>query len=224
LLHLGLFRQRAFSAGGCVAFVYGMALFGSTYLVPVFMQLALDLPPSQAGAVLLPAGLALAATIPLAGAWADRLPIHALVLAGVLLMTLSFALMLAVGVGTALWVIGAFAVIGRIGLGCVVPSLNLGAMRGLQPALVPQGSSAINFLRQLGGAVGVNLIGIFLGWRLRAHGVQPVDARGSAGQLAAFHEAFALLASLTAAAALAAWQMGVPARPATTLDAADGAQ
>ena len=42
--------------GGLVAFIYGMALFGSTYLVPVFMQVALHLPPSQAGAVLLPAG------------------------------------------------------------------------------------------------------------------------------------------------------------------------
>ena len=58
--------------GGTVAFIYGMALFGSTYLVPVFMQEALHLPPSQAGAVLLPAGLVLALTIPLAGRLADR--------------------------------------------------------------------------------------------------------------------------------------------------------
>ena len=61
--------------GGCVAFIYGMALFGSTYLVPVFMQIALHLPPSQAGAVLLPAGIVLAVTIPLAGRLADRLPV-----------------------------------------------------------------------------------------------------------------------------------------------------
>ena len=48
---LGLFAHRPFSMGGLVAFIYGMALFGSTYLVPVFMQEALHLPPSQAGAV-----------------------------------------------------------------------------------------------------------------------------------------------------------------------------
>ncbi len=65
-------RTAPFAMGGLVAFIYGMALFGSTYLVPVFMQLALDLPPSQAGAVLLPAGLVLAVTIPLAGRLADR--------------------------------------------------------------------------------------------------------------------------------------------------------
>ena len=59
LMTLGLFDYRAFSMGGTVAFIYGMGLFGSTYLVPVFMQEALHLPPSQAGAVLLPAGMVL---------------------------------------------------------------------------------------------------------------------------------------------------------------------
>ena len=67
LMALRLFDYRAFSMGGTVAFIYGMGLFGSTYLVPVFMQEALHLPPSQAGAVLLPAGIALAITIPVAG-------------------------------------------------------------------------------------------------------------------------------------------------------------
>lgn len=209
LLNLDLFGHRSFAMGGCVAFIYGMALFGSTYLVPVFMQVALALPPSQAGAVLLPAGLVLALTIPVAGRLADRLPIHQLVVAGVLLLALSFGLMLGVGLGTALWVITMWAVIGRVGLGFVLPSLNLGAMRGLPAPLIAQGSSTVNFLRQLGGAVGVSLIGIFLEWRLHVHGagLAAADAAAAAGQVQAFHESFALLAVITAAASIAAWFM-----------------
>jgi EmrB/QacA subfamily drug resistance transporter len=208
LLALALFTHRTFAMGGCVAFIYGMALFGSTYLLPVFMQIALQLPPSQAGAVLLPAGIVLAVTIPIAGRLADRLPIHRLVMTGLLLLALSFALMLGVGLGTALLIITLWATVGRIGLGFVLPSLNLGAMRGLESALISQGASTINFLRQLGGAVGVSLIGIFLEWRLRAHGVA-LGAQGNAGggQVLAFHESFALLAAITAAASLAAWRM-----------------
>jgi len=61
LIRLELFTHPAFARGAIVAFVYGSALFGSTYLLPVFMQMALALPPSQAGAVLLPAGIVLAA-------------------------------------------------------------------------------------------------------------------------------------------------------------------
>jgi EmrB/QacA subfamily drug resistance transporter len=204
LLDLTLFRRRSFAMGSLVAFIYGMALFGSTYLVPVFMQLALQLPPSQAGAVLFPAGLVLAFTIPLAGRLADRFPIHRLVMAGLLLLALSFALMLSVGLGTALWVLMIWTAVGRIGLGFVLPSLNLAAMRSLEMNLVTQGSSTINFMRQLGGAVGVNLIGIFLQWRLSAHGVTTADAANAAAQLPAFHEAFAVLALVTGAAILAA--------------------
>ena len=206
LMRLALFSHRTFAMGGLVAFIYGMALFGSTYLVPVFMQIALALPPSQAGAVLLPAGLVLAVTIPLAGRLADRLPVSRLVAGGLLLLAASFVLMVFVGAATALWVITLFAVVGRIGLGFVLPSLNLGAMRGLPDDLISQGSSSINFLRQLGGAVGVSLAGIVLEWRLR---VQPDD------RLHAFHETFVLLGLITGLAMVrrGAWEPRCPHAP-----------
>lgn len=210
LMDLTLFGNRRFAMGAWVAFIYGMALFGSTYLVPVFMQVALHLPPSQAGAVLLPAGIVLALTIPLVGRLADSLPLHRLVLAGVLLMALSFALMLGVSIGTGLAWIALWAIVGRIGLGFVLPSLNLAAMRGLEKAQITQGSSTINFIRQLGGAVGVSLIGIVLEWRLTVHGAALAAGGAPEGQLRAFHEAFALLALVTFAASFAAWRMKAP--------------
>ena len=199
LMALGLFEYRIFAMGGCVAFIYGMGLFGSTYLVPVFMQIALKLPPSQAGAVLLPAGVVLALTIPVAGRLADRVAVNRLVSVGLALLSASFLLMIGVGPATALGLITLWAVIGRIGLGFVLPSLNLGAMRGLPDVLISQGSSTINFMRQLGGAVGIGLVGNVLEWRLSTH-------RDNA--LLAFHETFALIGALTALAIGAAWLMG----------------
>lgn len=214
LLPLALFGSPVFSAAGVVAFVYGAGLFGSTYLLPLFMLEALHLPPSQVGAVLLPAGLALALTIPLAGRRADRQPVYRAITAGLAVMALSFVLMLGVGPGSAMaWVL-AWAVLGRIGLGFVIPSLNLGAMRGLPPPQIPAGAGTINFLRQLGGAIGVNLVGIVLAWRWQAHG-QRMPAPEAL--LRAFHEVFMLMALLTAAAALAAWRM----RPAIGPDRPD---
>ena len=210
LMTLGLFAHRPFSMGGLVAFIYGMALFGSTYLVPVFMQEALHLPPSQAGAVLLPAGIALAITIPLAGRLADRLAVSKLVSFGLLLLSASFFVMLSVSTGTALVLIMLWAVIGRIGLGFVLPSLNLGSMHGLPDIFIAQGSSTINFLRQLGGAVGVGLVGNVLEWRLRTHPAQP---------LTAYHETFALIGAITACAVVAAVFM----RPVAPQEAAPNA-
>jgi len=196
LMRLELFAHRRFALGAVVAFVYGAALFGSTYLLPVFMQVALTLPPSQAGAVLLPAGIVLAITIPLVGRMATPASRAAFIFAGLVLLAASFAAMLVVGVGTALLVMTGFAVLGRIGLGCILPSLNLAAMEGVESTLVAQGTSLINLLRQLGGASGVSLTGVFLAWRL--------DVAGSPTSVRAFHEAFILLAAMTAIAALAA--------------------
>jgi EmrB/QacA subfamily drug resistance transporter len=204
LLNLRLFRSRPFAMGGVVAFIYGMGLFGSTYLVPVFMQTALHFPPSQAGAALMPAGLVLALTIHVGGRLADRVPPHALVAAGLTLLALSFALMATVGMGTALWVLMLWAVVGRIGLGFVLPSLTLGAMPGLGAEAVPQAASAISFLRQLGGAAGVSLVGIFLEWRLRTR-----TAAGAA-ELSAYADTFWLVAVLSAVATLAALRMRPP--------------
>ncbi|RYE78409.1 MAG: MFS transporter, partial [Oxalobacteraceae bacterium] len=62
LMNMTLFRYPQFAMGALVAFIYGMGLFGSTYLLPVYMQLGLHYLPSQAGLVLLPAGAVLAVT------------------------------------------------------------------------------------------------------------------------------------------------------------------
>jgi EmrB/QacA subfamily drug resistance transporter len=204
LMNLRLFRSRPFAMASLVAFIYGMGLFGSTYLVPVFMQTALQFPPSQAGAVLLPAGLVLAGTIPIAGRLADRIEPHVLVTVGLTLLALSFALMTSVGPGTVLWVLMLWTVVGRIGLGFVLPSLTLGAVPGLEADAIPQAASVISFLRQLGGAAGVSLVGVFLEWRLRVHA-----ASGEAA-LAGFADTFWLVAGLSALATLAALRMRLP--------------
>lgn len=207
LMNLSLFGHRQFAMGGIVAFIYGTALFGSTYLLPVYMQLALGLSASYVGTLMLPAGLVLALTIALVGRLADRQPAHRLVTFGLTLLSLSFLLMLTADLQTALWVLVAFATVGRIGLGFVLPSLNLGAMRGLDRALIPQGSSVINFIRTLGGSVGVSLCGIVLEWRIAAHGDSLANAASSPARLAAFNETFVMLALLCALAGVAAWRL-----------------
>jgi predicted MFS family arabinose efflux permease len=208
LMNLALFDHRAFAMGSIVAFIYGMALFGSTYLLPLYMRLGLMLSASHVGTVLLPAGLVLAVTIPLVGRLADRQPTYLLVSIGLALLATSFALMGTVGLmAGSLWVLGAWAILGRIGLGFILPSLNSGSLRGLHKDLLPQGSSAINFLRTLGGAVGVSVCGIVLEWRLAVHGDALTNPASSPARLAAFNESFALLAVLCALALAAAWRL-----------------
>ena len=207
LMELGLFRYRTFAMGSIVAFIYGTALFGSTYLLPVFMQMGLQLSASHVGTILLPAGAVLALTIPLVGRLADRQPTQWLVCTGLFLLALSFALMVLIDLQSPLWWLVAFAILGRIGLGFILPSLNLGAMRPLDKSLISQGSSTIGFLRMLGGAAGVSLCGIVVEWRLAAHGVALAGSASSPARIAAFSESFLMLAALCLLALVAAWQL-----------------
>ena len=213
LMNLDLFTYRQFAMGSIVAFIYGTALFGSTYLLPVYMQMGLMLSPSYVGTILLPAGLVLAGTIAIVGRMADRQPTYLLVSIGLALLSASFALMVSISQSSSIrWLVG-FAILGRIGLGFILPSLNLGSMRGVDRGLIPQGSSVINFVRMLGGAVGVSLCGILLEWRLTAHGDTLTNATSSAQRLAAFDEVFVALAALCALAVVAAWQLRDHATP-----------
>jgi EmrB/QacA subfamily drug resistance transporter len=209
LLPRGLFRQGAIGAASLVALFYGMALFGSTYLVPVFMQTALHLPPSLAGSVFFPAGLMLALTNPVTGRIADHVPAHRLISTGMLMVALSFAGMCWVNTGTALVVITAWAVLGRIGMGVALPPLTLGALRGIGKEWISHGASTIIFARHLGGAIGVSLVGVTLEWRLQEHGVNglPDNSSEHLSQLTAFHEVFLMLAATMGLAMLAGWRV-----------------
>lgn len=208
LMNMRLYRYRQFTMGALVAFIYGMGLFGSTYLLPVYMQMALQYSPTHAGLVLLPAGIVLALVIPLAGRLADRWSPHLLVTVGLGLLTLSFGLMTSGSAATTFLTLAVWAVIGRAGLGFVLPALSLGSMRGLDPSLIAQGASAISFLRQMGGAIGVSLAGIVLEWRLAAHHVSLTDvASDAAARIHAFDETFWFVTLVCASAMFAAWRM-----------------
>ena len=207
LIDLSLFRHRQFAMGSVVAFIYGTALFGSTYLFPVYMQLGLGLSASFVGTLLLPAGLVLAATIAVAGRLADKKPAYLLVSIGLALLALGFALMVTVDLATSVWTILVWAIVGRIGLGFILPSLSLGSMRGLGKDLISHGASTISFLRMVGGAAGVSLCAIVLEWRLAAHGESLTHPSTNPARLAAFNESFLMLAVLCSLAIVAAWQL-----------------
>ncbi|MNS69211.1 Multidrug export protein EmrB [compost metagenome] len=214
LMDMRLYSYRQFSAGAVVAFIYGAGLFGSTYLLPVYMQMALAYTPSQAGIVLMPAGIVLAVTIAVAGRLTNYILPHRQVSFGLALLAASFLLMATGSMATPYLLLVLYAVIGRIGLGSILPSLTLGSMRGVDFSLIAQGSSCINFLRQLGGAIGVSLAGVGLQWRLAEHGAVLGPGGDPVARIAAFDETFLAVGVVIATAILAAWRIRPKPLPA----------
>ncbi len=164
-----VFANRGFAAAAMVAFIYGAAIFGSTYLLPLLVQIVQGYTPTRSGLVLMPAGLVVAFVFLLAGRLADFIPPWLPVCGGLTLFALSSWLIGGVGTDTPFWGLAWWILIGRIGLGFTMPSMNVGAMRALPPRLFGQGAGSINFVRMLGGAFGTNLLAVFLERRTQLH-------------------------------------------------------
>ena len=196
LLAIRLYASRGFSAASLVAFAYGVGLFGSTYLIPVFVQDIAGYSAAKAGNLLVPPGLALAATIALAGPLTDRVEARQVVVAGLVAFALSSLLLAFSSGATAFWLLALWLVIGRIGLGMIIPALNVGAVQSLPQEYLAHASASVNFVRQLGGAIGVNLLAVLLDWRLGVH--------GESGAVLAFRECFWVVTIAFAAAVIPA--------------------
>ncbi|WP_038910271.1 DHA2 family efflux MFS transporter permease subunit [Dickeya dadantii] len=170
LLSLRVFANPAFTSGCIVAFALGAGIYGSTYIIPLFVQSIQGYTPTRSGLLLMPAGLALGMVFPLAGSLSDKLKPHQLVIAGLLLFGLSCWLSSAADTDTPFWTMAWWIVIGRVGLGVMLPAMNAGALRALPHAQLAQGAGSLNFVRQLGGAMGVNLLSVFIERRATFHG------------------------------------------------------
>ncbi len=185
LLDVNVFANGRFVCSCLVAFMLGAGIYGSTYIVPLFVQLVQGYTPTRSGLVLMPAGFALALLSPISGRLSDKLPSWILITAGLLLF--GFSCWLCGGIATDLpfWTLAWWIVLGRLGLGLITPALNAGALRALPHEQLAQGSGVLNFTRQLGGAMGVNLLSVVIDRNTAIHGEsisQMVTPDGVAGE------------------------------------------
>ena len=169
LVNLKVFGNVAFAAAAAVACIFGVGLFGSTYLVPLYVQTVQHFTPLSAGLLLMPAGILMGIAMPIAGYLSDRVAARNMIFAGLLCFAVSSFWLARVDANMPFWSIAWALIISRIGLAIIKPSLNVAALRALQPELLSQGAGMINFARQLGGAFGVNLLSVTLDRRTFFH-------------------------------------------------------
>ena len=169
LLDVRIFANLEFSATALIALIFGAGMMGSTYVIPVFVQTCVGFTPLHAGLMMMPAGLMLAFIFPVAGRLSDAIPASFMIMGGLVLFALGFLLMVGADVDTTFWTLVGLIMVSRLGLGFINPSLNASALKALPADKVRQGAGIANFMRQLGGAFGINLIVAFFEVRSRFH-------------------------------------------------------
>lgn len=162
LLDLGLFANRHFSIMALNGFMFGAGLYASSYLVPLFLQMVQHLSATSAGALMIPPGIAMLIVFPFAGRLADTMDHRLLIGVGIAFCVVSFWLTSGADANTAFWTFAWWNVLSRIGVSLVMPAIQMGAMMHIEVSRLTQASASFNFVRQLGGAFGVNLMSIAL--------------------------------------------------------------
>jgi DHA2 family multidrug resistance protein len=169
LVELSTLSIRSFTIGCALSFCLGISLFGSVYLMPVFLAYVRRHDAFEIGTIMLVTGVAQLIAAPIAGAMESRFDPRWLSAAG-------FGLF-AVGLGYSalqsrvadfdemFWpqVLRGTAI-----MFCLLPPTRL-ALGSLTPAQVPDASGLFNLMRNLGGAIGIALIDTILYGRTGGH-------------------------------------------------------
>ncbi|KLU59026.1 multidrug resistance protein Stp [Peptococcaceae bacterium CEB3] len=158
LLNLNIFRNRIYVASIFTTFFFMIALFGSLFLIPLFMQELRALGPVETGMLLIPEFIGAVIFIPVSAVVLPRVGASVLTVIGILLMSLGSYPLIHIQVLTELHVVERDLFIIGCGLGLgIMPSITL-AYGSLPEPLVNQGSAFLNLARQLGSALGVSVL------------------------------------------------------------------
>ena len=162
LLNVIIFANSRFSAAAFVSFIYGVAIFGSIYLVPLFVQIIQGYTATRSGLLQLPAGIAMFILIPFVGRLTDRGGEIWLTTLGLILAAYGTFLMIEADTNTSFWLFAIWMIVSRIGLAVIFPPLSAASLKVLPPDMIGQAAGTMNFVRTMGGAFGVNVSAIFV--------------------------------------------------------------
>jgi DHA2 family multidrug resistance protein len=163
------FRDLSFGIGSGLSFVFGMGLYGSVYLLSIFLGFVRGHSPLVIGEIMMVSGIAQLLMAPVAAVLETRVDPRLLTgvgfgMFGLGLLTNGFA-----DVHTDFW--GLFwpqVLRGMSVMLCILPATRL-ALDTCPPEEVPDASALFNLMRNLGGAIGIALVDTVLEQRTQGH-------------------------------------------------------
>ncbi|HET7880783.1 MAG TPA: DHA2 family efflux MFS transporter permease subunit [Acetobacteraceae bacterium] len=169
LVELRAFANVNFAFGSLFSFVLGIGLYGSVYLVPLFLGRVRGYDSLQIGETMFVTGVAMFLSAPVAGQLAQRLDLRVMLGLGLLMFGGGLWWMAAFTVDSAFWeLFGPQALRGASMMLIMLP-VNQIALGRLPPEALKNASGLYNLMRNLGGAVGLAMINTVATSRLAVH-------------------------------------------------------
>jgi EmrB/QacA subfamily drug resistance transporter len=158
-LDVSLFRDPAFSASAGALALNFFALQGATFYLVFYLQGARGYSPLQSGAALIPVAVGMAVMAPQSSRLSARLGPKIVVAAGFLFMAASFAGIQLLDQTAPLWLVLTDLAVQGCGMGLVLAPATEAIMAVVPREKAGAGAAVNNSVRQVGGALGVAILG-----------------------------------------------------------------
>jgi MFS family permease len=187
-----------------------MGMFGVFFFVSLYIQNILGYSPTQAGAMFLPMTVLIIVIAPIAGRMSDRVGARWLMGIGMTTVGISLLLYQRATVSSDFLTLLPAMILGGIGMAMTMSPMTAAAMGSVPVDKAGVGSGVLNSFRQVGGSLGIGLMGAILAAYLHH---PPHSPAAKQDYVNGMHAALAVSAAIIFAGAIVA-VVTVRTRPA----------
>jgi EmrB/QacA subfamily drug resistance transporter len=162
MLDLSLFKNGTFAGANTVMLLVGLAMFGVFFYNSLFIQNILGYSAVQTGATFLPMTVLIILVAPLAGKYSDVVGSRWLMGAGMVLLSASLFIFSRLDAASTFWDILPGLLVGGFGMALVMTPTTAAAMGSVPVDKAGVGSAVLNSGRQVGGALGIAVMGAII--------------------------------------------------------------
>jgi EmrB/QacA subfamily drug resistance transporter len=159
MLDLSLFKNSTFTGANVTMLLVALAMFGVFFFNSLYLGQVLGYSPIQTGAAFLPLTVLIVFVAPLAGRFSDKIGSRWLMGAGLVLLSGSLLSFSTLGVDSTFWDIVPGLILGGFGMSLAMTPTTAAAMGSVPVDKAGVGSAVLNSMRQVGGSLGIALMG-----------------------------------------------------------------
>jgi len=169
ILDLTMFRNRNFAVSFLMMFVLGFALFGTTVLLPLFVQEMMGYTAERAGLVISPGGLAVMAFMPLVGFLVSRYDARWLIAIGLTTLSAALFTMHSIDIQASYSYVAWMRIFQASGLAFLFVPINTVSYTDVPREKNNDVSGLMNLARNIGGSSGTSFFVTLLARRSQEH-------------------------------------------------------
>jgi DHA2 family multidrug resistance protein len=169
VLEIRLLKNPNLAVSALLMLALGAVLFGTTVMIPEYLQTIMGYTAERAGMALSPGGLTVMACMPIVGQLVSRIDARPLIAFGFIMLTISMVNMGSIYPGIDFHTAMMYRILQSIGLAFLFVPINTMSFVNVPPSKGNQVSAMINLFRNVGGSIGISFLGTLLARRSQVH-------------------------------------------------------